>query len=217
MIPRHDFAYDKACEFIVAEQIANLPVNPFEIIKRNRWGFATYKRLGVLACAAGDFTPLLGKSRDGFTIYNSRNYCIVYNDAIGCFSRIVFTLMHEIAHIWLEHLKQFSEEELILYRRELDEEASLFASFVLAPSVVIKRCGLDSIANLRSACGLSHEAAARRLIQFRSWQPRDADKPVERLLDAYIKVSIARRTFSPAVEILFEEEEGNDIANSCMT
>jgi Zn-dependent peptidase ImmA (M78 family) len=206
MKPRQDYVYAQACGFIAAQGICNLPVNPFEIIQRNRWGIATYQRLGVLTNAAGNFEPLLGRSRDGFTIYNGRNYCIAYNDAVGSFCRIVFTLMHEIGHIWLRHFIDFTEEELSALGRELEEEASPFASYALAPSVVIRRCGLRSPALLQSACGMSAQAASRRLAQFRTWHETQEDKPVEKLFDAYCKVNIARRARLDAADIRYDDD-----------
>jgi hypothetical protein len=206
MKPRQDYVYAQACGFIAAQGLCNLPVNPFDIIKRNRWGLATYQRLGVLTDEAGNFEPLLGRSRDGFTIYNGRNYCIAYNDAVDSFCRILFTLMHEIGHIWLRHFVDFTDEELTAFNRELEEEASLFAAYVLAPSVVIKRCGLSTPELLQSACGLSAQAASRRLTQFRTWHEMQDDKPVERLFDAYCKVNIARRACMTAVDIRYDDD-----------
>jgi hypothetical protein len=192
LTPRQDFVCRKACSFILSEGIRSLPVDPFAIIRRNRWGLTTYSHLGELTDSAAGIGLMLLGSPDGFTIYNGRNYCIAYNDSSQAYRRIVFTLMHEIGHIVLGHFVFFSEGELISRQRPFESEASLFASHVLAPSAVVMRCGLDTPRLLMSACSLSAPAAERRLRQLRGWKPSDCDREVEKAFCEYIRMNNAR-------------------------
>lgn len=198
--------YEKACSFIINEDIKNLPVNPFEIIKRKHWGLVTYSRLSELSGPGAEDIAVLFGSKDGFTIYNGRNYTITYNSDIKSIGRIIFTIMHEIAHIELGHFISFSQNDLVKsLRRELEDEANLFAASVLAPSVAIARLHLSTPAALCSVFGLSQEAALRRFEQFARWQPTKWDKPVEKLLDPYIKANIKSRAKQNLAYIQFEE------------
>ena len=48
------------------------------------------------------------QSEDGYSIYNGRNYTIAYNNT-HIPKRIYFTKLHEIGHIYLNHLLIFKE------------------------------------------------------------------------------------------------------------
>ena len=204
--PRTDWVYGRACGFIVSQRIDRLPVEPTRIIARNGWGLVTYERLAELDGIPPAAVASLCRSGDGFTIFNGRNYCIAYNSTGHTFGRVVFTLMHEIGHITLGHLSRPDSDALSGDGNDtLEREADYFAGCVLAPSVVIERCGLKNPAQLSAACGLSHQAAVRRLEQHRLWRKVPADEPVNRLLDAYIKTNMAVRCNMRAAEIVRDE------------
>ena len=59
MKPRQDYVYAQACGFIAVQGLCNLPINPFELIKRNGWGLVTYRCLGLLTDAEGYAPPAL--------------------------------------------------------------------------------------------------------------------------------------------------------------
>jgi hypothetical protein len=192
MTSRQDNVAARACEFILAQGICSLPVSPEEIIRRNRWGLATYRRLGVLSDVMGSVEPLVGRSRDGFTIYNGRNFCIAYNSDIKTLSRIYFTLMHEIGHIALGHFDLPGASNIISCDPVLEEDASLFASLILAPSVVVTRCGYNTPALLSRECMLSSQAAQARLVQLAGWSPSPRDAKVAKNFSEYIKLNTVR-------------------------
>lgn len=208
--PRTDWVYGRACGFIVSQRIDRLPVDPLRIIARNGWGLVTYERLAQLDGIDTAAVASLCRSGDGFTIFNGRNYCIAYNGAVRTSGRVVFTLMHEIGHIALGHLARPDSDILAGDGNDaLEREADYFAGCVLAPSVVIERCGLKNPAQLCGACGLSRRAAARRLEQHRLWREGPADEPVRRMLDAYIRTNMAVRCDMSAAEIICDESSAS--------
>lgn len=104
----------------IQEDIKTFPIDPFQIIENNKWGLVTYSELawekGVLV---EDIIEAF-QSEDGYTIYDGTNYTIAYNNTIKNRGRIRFTLMHEIGHIYMNHLVDF--EETILMRNTLTEK-----------------------------------------------------------------------------------------------
>ncbi len=164
--------------FFVQEEITELPLDPFALIKKNKWGLVTYSKLANENGITVDEVINGFQSEDGYTIWDGENYTIAYNDTITSPERIRFTLMHEIGHIKLGHLTDF--EETILRRSELTEEkyevlereAHAFARNSLAPAAVVNRIKANRpffiINALMRYFRISYKAAVVRL-EFLSW------------------------------------------------
>jgi Zn-dependent peptidase ImmA (M78 family) len=203
---RYDFAYEKACEFLLSSGICTLPLNPIEAIKQKHWGLVTYSELCFILRDGAKPEDIIKicRSKDGFTVSNGANFCIAYNDKIKIKSRIAFTLMHEAGHIMCGH---FNGEGLMLvadeYKR-LETEANYFASNVLAPAAVIHACGLQNAGLIQAACGISSRAAQARLDELANWKPRSIDKEIVRAFNSYIHV-ISRRNLLSSADVDFDK------------
>lgn len=192
----------KACEFILSQDIRCLPIQPAALIEKNRWGLVTYRRLAELGNVKAVDVPSLVGSEDGFTIWNGRNYCIAYNDAVEVYGRVLFTLLHEIGHIVLGHFQMENGDRLHhIGDSRFEIEAGLFAAEVIAPAAVVTRCGFLTAGSLHCACGLSLEAAENRLLQLAHWVPDRYDEAVGRAMGDYIRQTSLRRHKSAAAEI----------------
>lgn len=92
-------------------------------------------------------------SKDAFTIapgeYEVDTTFICYNQDINK-GRLMQSIAHEIAHIWLEHP---SDEE------PYETEAEYFAAYLLAPIPIIINLRLDSVWEVQENFGVSFEAA----------------------------------------------------------
>jgi len=140
---RYDVIMKKVFEFFVEEGIQHFPVNPFKIIKKNKWGLITYSELAKENNLSIEQVKNAFGTQDGYVIYDGLNYTIAYNDTIDPPTRIRFTLMHEIGHIKLGHLTEFNET--ILTRSSISEwrykilerEANAFARNVLSPPFIV--------------------------------------------------------------------------------
>lgn len=208
--PRFDFVYNKACEFLLSMGISSVPVNPVSLISRSHWGLITYNEL-CSAVPGGDSVDDIAaacRSRDGFTVFSGRNYCIAYNDTVRVKSRVAFTLMHEVGHIVCGH---FSGRATWLCAglggdeyRVFEAEANYFAGNVLAPAAVVTACSLQKPELLKAACGLSRLAANARLSELAGWEPRPIDDEILRAFSTYIEIC-ARRSHSNNVEVAFDE------------
>ncbi|PRS09605.1 hypothetical protein C6W22_01855 [Bacillus atrophaeus] len=166
---RYTKVMQKVSYFFANENISDFPIDPFQIIKRNKWGLISYSELAEIHEMSIPEIIEAFQSKDGYTIYDGINHTIAYNDTIMIPERIRFTLMHEIGHIYMNHLVEL--EETILRRskmteskyRVLENEVNSFARNVLAPAVLVKHLDIKTEAELISYFKISKRAAKVRL------------------------------------------------------
>lgn len=200
--PRRRQVYASACAFLQKEDVRALPVDPFAIIRRRRYALASFRRAAALLGETPEEVAALCQSGDGATLaLPDGRFGILYNDDIDAYGRVLFTLLHELAHIELGHFELAPSLRALCYD-ELEEEAHFFASTVLAPPVVMEACGFLTAQALHEHCGLSMQAARRRLLQFAQWQPAPVDEPLRRQFDEYIRRSASPRVRLHAPDIL---------------
>lgn len=167
--PRYNYCYEKACEFLEHYHIISYPIEPLDIINQESYGLICYSELMDLYNCSTEQVCKCMCSDDGKTIWDENNYTIAYNDIDKNEDRIRFTLMHELGHIFLNHLIDFDKTEILrcqLNKSEykvLENEANAFARNVLAPIgmvVQLKKCSADEISHV---FGLTHDATRTRL------------------------------------------------------
>lgn len=166
---RHGKVMVQANNLFIQESINSFPINPFHIIKNNKWGLVTYSELAQEHGVMVEDIVSAFQSEDGYTIYDGSNYTIAYNDTIPIVGRIRFTLMHEIGHIYLNHLIDF--DETILLRSTLTEakykvlenEANAFARNVMSPVMVVQGLNIKYIREVMKYFEISKSAAKVRL------------------------------------------------------
>ena len=130
---RYDYCAKKACEFLEEYHISSYPIDVEKIIIDSHWGLTPYSLLmKQFNCDRNTVIRCL-RSKDGYTQLDKDNYSIAYNDDPALGNRKRFTLMHEIGHIYLNHLVDF--DVTLLYRgsltqdenKVLENEANAFA------------------------------------------------------------------------------------------
>ncbi len=89
----------------------------------------TYQNYAYLTGITSDMLSPTKQLKDGYTIISEDLYIVLYNDEIMNQEHLNWTLAHEIGHIYLEHTKDGSKEEV---------EAHWFAAELLAPEVLIR-------------------------------------------------------------------------------
>lgn len=148
-IARYEYVYQRVYDFFFDFGITDFPISPQKLIQsKEDWVLSTYDE--CLAELGGDISreALARKlgSRDAVTYLRSGKHLIVYDDWQN-FDRVNFTLMHEIAHIYLNHFRDF--EQLKISRvvsstgcnyNTLETEANIFARNVLSPITLIDHC-----------------------------------------------------------------------------
>lgn len=171
MIPnyaRYGYCISKAIEFILNENLNKFPFDSDEIIKKHKWSRRKYSNLAnELNVSISDVIEAF-KTQDGSTFFNGRNYTISYNDT-HIPSRIYFTKLHEIGHIYLNHFIDF--DETVIKRNSmtdkeykvLENEANCFARNVIAPAIIVSELNLNTPKKISNYFGITESAAKTRL------------------------------------------------------
>lgn len=141
----------------VEYDIRCIPINAFEIAIKMGLKIIPYSAL-----SEEKENVALNISQDGFSIEKiGGEWIIFYNDHCNSYGRINQTIMHEIGHYWLGHIKDGSQEEL---------EANFFAKYALAPPPLIHNMpGEISTWNIMKYFDLSFEAAQNAYSYYCKW------------------------------------------------
>ncbi len=168
LLARYNGSVAKAYEF-VENNIIEFPIQPFELIKKFKWGLLTYEEMALRGnCTIENVCECLGT--DGYSIYNGSNYTIAYNNTIKSQGRINFTLAHEIGHIILNHHKDFDVTEILednftkAEYKILENEANCFARNILAPAPLVKQMKFwNALFDMPNYFGITLKATTTRL------------------------------------------------------
>ena len=119
-------------------------------------------------------------SEEGCTIYKEKlnRYLIFYNDLDNVFKspqRIRWTLIHELGHILLGHLKEI--EDIKIFRnaisdiqyKTLEIEANRFSALLLAHPMILNTIGINNSIDIEKICNLSTEASKYRYTDYLKW------------------------------------------------
>lgn len=177
-IPRFEKTAIAAARFLIKHDLKILPIDPFSIIARkSNWECMTYNDFALLnELKISEVIDNIG-SIDGCAFYDADDdrYLILYNDnkaQIRTIRRITWTMMHEIGHIELDHLKETGEAMITRASlgddkyQKFEAEAEFFASMILAPLPVLYRLEVSTTNQIMNICGLSKKAAENRLNQL---------------------------------------------------
>jgi len=166
---RYDYCCQKACRFLEEYNIREYPINAEKIVFDSGWELTSYFEIMTrFKCDREKVIRCLG-SADGFTQYDGYDYSIAYNDDDTLGNRIRFTLMHEIGHIYLNHLVDFEATKIFrgsltaAENKVLENEANAFARNVLAPAYMIKQLKKPTPGEIVRVFGLTPLAAKTRL------------------------------------------------------
>ena len=169
--PRINRAQEIARGLLLAHKVSSFPVDVISIIKNT--GICILKKYSKQAIKHNlpfeYFCENFGK--DGATLYKAgkkKPYTILYNDLRQPFTRVRWTLAHELGHVILRHSEEFEETKLIRNGltdesyKVLDDEADAFAAELLSPVIVLIAAGWTSKSDIMTHCLLSNDAAKYR-------------------------------------------------------
>jgi Zn-dependent peptidase ImmA (M78 family) len=165
-------AFDMAHKFLWEYGIRWLPVDPFEVISSQKnWKL---KYADALAYEIGrdvQYVPdHVMRSDGGVAMYDPerKQYDIILNNSDGVLqTRMLWTAVHEIGHIYLGHLddRRTQISAGLLSADEYDRmefEADIFAGEVLASKWLMRQLDVVEESDITLICGISGAAARRR-------------------------------------------------------
>lgn len=137
--------------------VSCVPINGFEIANKMGVKVISYSAYPVRT------RYLMEKySADGFSILrDTGEWYIFYNDDDEHdYGRINNTIMHEIAHIVLDHTEDSELAEM---------EVRFFAKYALAPPALIHKLKLETAESIADIFEISFEAAGYALSYYQKW------------------------------------------------
>lgn len=191
---RYDYCAKRACAFLEEYNISSYPIDVEKIITDNHWGLTPYSLLMEQFNCDRETVIRCLRSKDGYTQLDKDNYSIAYNDDPALGDRKRFTLMHEIGHIYLNHLVDF--DITLLYRgslsqdenKVLENEANAFARNVLVPVSLVQQLTNKSPENISAKFGITYHAASTRQDLFRKdYEIIDSVGLLQRMRNIYHK------------------------------
>lgn len=156
-------ARDIAWDCLLRCHIHALPVSATEVCRtygfklcsyEEGWELIQYFGLEAQCCRS-----------DGFTKLQNGRYYIFYRGDMNR-GRVRFTIMHEVGHILLGHLKPDSFTQVNREPQPDDDpreqQANVFASRTLAPACVLRALQADTAEKISTLCDISLTAAGFR-------------------------------------------------------
>lgn len=137
-------------------------------------------------CSVSSLT-LNGRLSDGYTIINGFNYIVLYYERHKGSRRLLWTLMHEIGHIYMGHTNDTEIEEV---------EAHWFASEFLMPiPLILQLLNRLETVNLEMLCstfyvspnaGLKRISSLKRMYKWSDYLNNDFVEKYNDAIDAYV-------------------------------
>lgn len=179
-------------EILINEGITALPVKTGDLCRS--LGIKVVAHEGEL-CAFGD-----GQS----TLLNGKP--IIAVNVCTSLERQRFTVAHEIGHILLGHVGEYS-----LINREpspndnpIEQEANIFASRLLAPACVLWVLDIHSADEIAELCKISKTAATFRAERMRVLYEREKQFLKEKGKSCFLLSPLERRVFEQFKEFISE-------------
>lgn len=171
-----------AWDIIKREGFTALPIEPRRIMARHGIKLLDYTEFAIL-CGRDRAGVIEDYDEDGFLFPlesqgGRMTYCIVYNEEKDE-ERINWTLMHELCHYFLGHVKCVEDvmTRASKNKSELDVEADALCARLFCPTVVLHMCHVQSPEEIAELCGISYRAA------FLRWQHLEKARHYKRFLE----------------------------------
>lgn len=151
---------DRRCE-----EIKKIVVNMYKIydihcVPISSFEIATKMNIKIRPYPETKKEIFIKKSEDGFSVLKEKGWYIYYNDEKS-YTRINNTIMHEVAHILLDHTE---DSELA------EKEVKFFAKYALCPPVLIHILKLKSAEEISKKFEISYQAAGYALNYYKKWK-----------------------------------------------
>lgn len=143
---------DASWQTLIDFNIDRLPVDIVKIASDCRISIIKNKELHELR-----------KGEAGISILHGGEWFIIYDDAMNK-GRIMFTIAHELGHIFLGHPLKYDHHArtIDVLKPQVETEADMYAARLLAPACVLWGLGIHNAKEIADICMLSKEASQNR-------------------------------------------------------
>ena len=143
----------------------------------------------------------LGADQDGYSmIVNGEPIIVINSLKLSNVARMRFTVAHELGHIMLGHVGVYElvNREPSPGDNEIEQQANIFASRLLAPACVLWGCKVKSPEEIMQLCDISRKAAQFRFNRMKILYKRDKFllSPLERQVFQQFKPFISKYLLS---------------------
>ena len=144
---------------------------------------------------------------DAFTDYYADLdlYIIYYNDVDKSkmsSNRYRWNIAHELGHVALGHHKKYKESRIFrneisneLYSK-IEEEANMFAAYILVPHIVISCVTDKKHVDIKTLCKVSGAASYRRNEEIQAWGRRNRAEPYDCELLGFFSRYVEKNAYS---------------------
>lgn len=159
---------------LIENNIKSLPIPPAKI--------ANYYNIYVLRYSQVN-KSWIKDNESGVTIFTENKIYIIYRDSESL-QRCRFTVAHELGHILLGHelINDENFQKFDTSKPEIETEADMFASRLLAPACVLWGLDLHTTDEIAKACNITKKAAQVRADRMATLYKRNKflTSPLER-------------------------------------
>ncbi len=160
-------ARNASWQVIIDMGINSLPVDVFKLARDLGINVMPYRKSKLFMFCIG-LLPIRHRHDAMYVSVYGKRY-IFYNDKISNEGRLRFTIAHEIGHHILGHISSgyriipvCAERSKKAKRTTIESEANIFASRLLAPSIVLHTLDATTPEDIVKLCGMSYQAATYR-------------------------------------------------------
>lgn len=143
---------DAAWQVLIDYRVFELPVSTLDIATAA--GVKVIKNKDVNALQDGEAGASITDGKDWYIVYDDRDMR----------KRVRFTIAHELGHIFLGHavVAGYHARTIDIAKPEVETQADVFASRLLAPSCVLWGLDLHTADDIAKVCDISIAAAKIR-------------------------------------------------------
>lgn len=199
---RDTFVQNKVVQIYKDMDVISFPICPQTVLScvPKKCRILSYQELAQRAQCSVEDIIAVNKSSSGATNYDKKSgrFLILYNADMND-GRVRWTLIHEIGHIYLEHIEMMQSGTDYDYE-EFETEADFFTWNLLAPLPLIHEMGAVSSDDVKRLFGLSSSAASIQYNRYLQWKKPTQIPPVRYAGNFKLRAMHARENSILAME-----------------
>jgi Zn-dependent peptidase ImmA (M78 family) len=164
-----------AWKVLLHNEVSSLPVDVFDICKREKIQVFTYT-------TGKDYIETANLSEHIIENDAIAVDSIIFYDNTKPIERCRFSIAHELGHLFLHTNRKvpYFNREPFTSLDDIEREADLFAARLLAPLAVLQMIGVNSASEISKICGISYTAAKIRYNRLCEIRKRNKERRINK-------------------------------------